>query len=119
MPERAVKATTGPYIITTSHTPEHDGATGYVISRRAVATLEEAIKAAQDACGTDLMGRLEASLMPETGGWLAHPDGTTIKVEPRQWYELAQDVGWHPDQDAHRGEAELVAAWNAKQGERG
>jgi hypothetical protein len=61
------------------------------------------------------MMRPAVSPLPESGGTVTLPDGTVIEVEARKWYRLAQDVGWHPDRDEHRGEDELIAVWNAKQ----
>jgi hypothetical protein len=95
-------------------------ARGESVSRLAVATLEEA-KAESAALleGHEYTNDefFATALIPESGGTVGPlPDGTTIHVEPRQWYQLAEAVGWHPDADAHRGEAELLAAYNAKQG---
>jgi hypothetical protein len=59
------------------------------LSRRAVATLEEARAVVKTTCGTDLMAPLEASLLPGSGGAVTLPDGTVIEVEPILWESLA------------------------------
>jgi hypothetical protein len=88
----------------------------------AVATLGAAKERAHLVCQTALDNTfvparlvLGIEALPESGGTVTLPDGTVIEVEPRKWYRLAQDVGWHPDRDEHRGEDELIAVWNAKQ----
>jgi hypothetical protein len=79
-----------PYIITVSQTPEHDGATGFVRSRRAVATLEEARDEAYRIVvekgferGRPLLGHMADAidLYSESGGKVGPlPDGTMIEV---------------------------------------
>lgn len=118
-----------PYIVTTrrpSTLPhgEHPHDYGYpmtVVSRRAVATLEEARGVAMDVsldadsprCHRDAMG------LPKSGGAVGPlPDGTMIEVEPVEWTELASDdrrsAKW-----AERGlfgaQNRIIVAYNAAQ----
>lgn len=96
------------------------------LSRQAVATLEEAVqsavnkicKAAFDAGTIEGYEQHEtdARAIDESGGSVGPlPGGTVIEVKQRQWYELAMDVGWDFYRDAHRDEAELLAAYNARE----
>jgi hypothetical protein len=86
-----------PYIVTTKRPGYRPSRIGYlddmrVVSRRAVATLEDARAAAQEACsGPDFMGPLEASLISESGGTVGPlPDGTVIEVERVDAYNARQ-----------------------------
>lgn len=94
---------------------------GWPVSRRAVATLEEARTAAQKPCGKDLMARLEASLIPESGGTVSLPDGTVIEVESSTAQTLIDSLDvqtlrdlWirHP---ACVPLTEIIAAFNARE----
>jgi hypothetical protein len=104
-----------PYIVTTKRTVPTDlgrdeVADAGVLSRRAVATLEEAQDLVREAGAT-----VTAAVITESGGTITLPDGTEIEVEQRQWCQLAEAVGWDFHGDAHRSEAELLDAYNARQ----
>jgi hypothetical protein len=124
-----------PYVLTTKQSDERTGPSGEpsrveFVSRRAVATLEDA----QDAVVQELHDLLDepthdqeraANTLPASGGTVGPlPDGTIIEVERMLWSSLADEVGaelrWDPptqDDDylhaAQREELETVlAAWN-------
>lgn len=103
-----------PFLITSSHTPEHDGATGYIVSRRAVATLEEARHVVYEAYPPPWS---EPADLWTSGGTVSLPDGTTIAVEFRDWSGITHDLDmepWHLVTPPRRAGA-LIAAWNAAQ----
>lgn len=124
-----------PYIVTTSHTPEHEGATGYVIARRAVATLDdaraEAIASVHRAFEWDAEmdlrhvspyhKRLLASIdriSPSGGGAIGPlPDGSIIGVDAAGFNDLLAALSQTADYGFTQGEAErlILAAFNARQ----
>lgn len=95
-------------------------ASSRVVSRRAVATLEEAQAWAHG--GMDMF--YEAALaIPETGGKVGPlPDGTVIEVEPVAWADLNEVTGEIPMWSADRPITDdvamrrIIAAFNAAQG---
>ena len=118
-----------PFIVTTRRTtppidltdPDH-----VTVTRRAVAALE-----GEDGARDVLQPIVRAVAHPVVRGdlvriverwdgadalFLRLPHGVEVEVEARQWYQLAEDVGWDFHRDAHRDEAELLAAYNAEQG---
>jgi cystathionine beta-lyase/cystathionine gamma-synthase len=105
-----------PYIVTTnsprgSFYPPHPNV---AISRRAVATLEEArssVHAVIHPLRTNQrQGFDEASrLITESGGTITLPDGTIIEVESTSWY-LGR--GYVTKEEG----PEVLVAWNAKYG---
>lgn len=128
-------ARSGPFIVTTKrrdHTAPyshpHVPITQPLVvrSRVAVATLSEArdaaIAATRNAGSVDVMGPLEASLVPASGGTVGPlPDGTVIEVERTNYNRIAFDSDWpFPPNDsdyssAPRHGAEVLAHYNAKQ----
>lgn len=89
------------------------------VSRRAVATLEEARTAAQEPCGNDLMARLDASLIPESGGTVTLPDGTVIEVEAQTWDQIGHAADLSNRQIFNKTEAEILVAFNARESGQG
>lgn len=100
-----------------------------LVSRRAVATLDEARKAAYRAVADSNAHALDATAahaahnLPESGGTIALPDGRVIEVEPTTWLMLARAAGViyaaHPDRQENppaHVQAEIIAAYNAAQG---
>jgi hypothetical protein len=105
--------------------------TGYIVSRRAVATLEEARIYASTwitdrwssspafARGDGDLYRPEtrpmvaqADALPESGGTVGPlPDGTVIEVEVIWWEDLRERAGL--DRDALTLDAQTIAAFNA------
>lgn len=97
-----------------------------VVSRRAVATLEEAATIPGDAIRQwrDAVPSREkwnaayellraAENLPESGGTVSLPDGTTIEVEPISWRDLRIAAGYEEiHSDTGR---KIVAAYNAAQ----
>jgi hypothetical protein len=113
-----------PYIVTTnsprgSFYPPHPNV---AISRRAVATLEEArssVHAVIHPLRTNQrQGFDEASrLITESGGTITLPDGTIIEVESTSWYDLAVAVKYLGRGYVTKEEGpEVLVAWNAKYG---
>lgn len=130
-----------PYIITTKAATEPDAysrfkerqATGLAapLSRRAVATLDEARTAAEDRV-IDALGvlgthaasdeRFDARELPEQGGTIGPlPDGTVIEVERVTYGQLRVmvdgDDSWDDAYTADE-ETEIIDAYNTAQGER-
>ena len=115
-----------PYVITTiTRRPLHPDDTAPTdaesVSRRAVATLEEARDvwdAALTALG-DSTGNYDSTPedMPEPGGTVGPlPDGTVIEVEPVDWMRIAHDAGRMVPVGANpRAEREAIDAYNAGQ----
>lgn len=117
-----------PYLITTT-TPCGECGTqmechGPAVSRRAVATLDEAIAT---GCSTlsERTGHPEVALpharalhvLPEPGGTIGPlPDGTTITVEVCDRFWLLGQMG--ADEHDPRTTGEIVAAFNDAQGQR-
>lgn len=120
-----------PYVITTKARKSPDPVVHLqVISRYAVATLDEAHEAATLAVGVrriiaDPGGDHEAACpawdepasvalaLPASGGTVGPlSDGTTIKVDYGTWDDLVGPAGW----GTHTTEAAVVDAYNAAQG---
>lgn len=84
-----------PYIVTTTRPDERPSRVGHAddtrtTSRRAVATLDEA----HAALFYDLkVASGHAYAVPEQGGSVSLPDGTTITVERHEWADLVRWVG--------------------------
>lgn len=101
---------------------------GRVVSRRAVATLEEVI----DWIASGDSGHLVSAeqlwaldkLITNSGGTTGPlPDGAVIEVEPIAWFKLAIEVGklreWQISADTTNVDpvkAEIIVAYNAKTG---
>jgi hypothetical protein len=119
-----------PYIVTTKR---DDGPKlGWIVgvpscSRRAVATLEEAVsevKRAVKVIATET-GRVAATTeqamaivaLPESGGTVGPlPDGTVIEVEPKLWRDLVDEAyGPNLRNFLHLSEDEILAAFNTQQ----
>lgn len=107
-----------PYIITTTH-GERDMRWPRV-TRRAVATLDEAREVAWQAArehGADAdTRRAHGGLKQATGGTIGPlPDGTVIEVTAVGWWRLGEQSGLpsYPAIDAY---AKIIAAYNAAQG---
>jgi hypothetical protein len=97
-----------PYIVTTRR-PE-----GYAVSRRAVATLEEAREVVWEVlpAGSAWAGRAF------TGGTVTLPDGTVIEVERTTWNALADALNgpqfvWPASTEA--AQRAQIDAFNARQ----
>jgi hypothetical protein len=97
-----------------------------VVSRRAVATLEEARDFIYSLCAeTDVDDERIADdidRLPESGGTVGPlPDGTVIEVEQVTWHELTHrttNVGryWLPADHGHTdAQAAILDAYNARQ----
>jgi hypothetical protein len=97
-----------------------------VVSRRAVATLDEAHRVAELACmrvldpGVPWTPILDAAAgLPEAGGKIGPlPDGTTIEVEGVSLVDLYGRAGFSYDAhgpDAMVGIAQVIAAFNEAQ----
>lgn len=101
------------------------------VSRRAVATLEEARETARIIAWDKPYGQtptpdVAAAIygLPESGGTVTLPDGTVIEVKHELWSVLAEDLGvelrWDPPtldgdylHDQQRDElAMLLVSWN-------
>jgi len=126
-----------PYTITTWH--NEDAVPIPVIpkpkdTRRAVATLEEARAAVNNALYR-IEGEMDdprplagfyaqADTLPESGGTIGPlPDGTVIEVRRRSWRDLSPYCRFHPD--AEIGDdpidptpAEIIDAYNARKANR-
>jgi hypothetical protein len=87
---------------------------GEFVSRRAVATLEEARGLAALPCGISNPSHFhQAVRLPESGGTVGPlPDGTVIEVEPVSDLYLGSAV----PHDRYMTESELLAAYNTAQG---
>lgn len=106
-----------PYIVTTQRTSDERGVE--LLSRRAVATLEEAQDAAQQIVydGPPIRVKTEWELicmviadMPESGGSVGPlPDGTVIEVERVDWPRMATIAGYGGNP------SRLIAAFNSRQ----
>ena len=112
-----------PYVITTKRPRGVYPELGPLVSRRAVATLEEAILQTYTSLASepelDEAARAIKAL-PKSGGTVGPlPDGTVIEVEPIGHYDLWVAAG-RPESQS-RGEhhmpsrVELVDAFNARQ----
>lgn len=123
-----------PYIITTTtYPPGSPMPSGQ--SRRAVATLEEAQRAARhevsesllrqpegvfeyDGCGAWESAEANASVLPESGGTIGPlPDGTVIEVKPATWREIAprrESPGILADEQA-AWQRQVIDAYNARE----
>jgi hypothetical protein len=112
-----------PYIITTTFAWKSSTARHTMTdSRVAVATLDEAHQAAQDAI--DAAGPIRsrdtfrtlcwrAAHIPQAGGSVGPlPDGTTIEVEPTYYLTIAENLGLP---SCPSNTADLLAAFNAAQ----
>lgn len=116
----------GPYTVTVTHRPEHDGATGYVFYREAFATLElvrdwlyEHVDIGETSVD-DLPNFARAvDHLPETGGTITLPNGDVIEVEATTYTRLAEDAN-RPHLLKRGGgdhiKADILAAWNAEHG---
>jgi hypothetical protein len=114
-----------PYIVTTKRPVDavdcgHPEAprNGWPVSRRAVATLEESIRAVADA-QTMAVGFTTGVTLPESGGTVGPlPDGTVIEVERVGWFDVAERVRGKRLVPAGRAaQAELLDAFNAREHE--
>lgn len=110
-----------PYIITTTH-GERDMRWPRV-TRRAVATLDEAREAARESVNAIDVGLFreceQAELLPEHGGTIGPlPDGTVIEVEPATYEALIAALGITYMAHFRRAhtDAATIAAYNAAQG---
>lgn len=120
----------GPYIVTTKHEGRYPGAL-HPQSRRAVATLEEAREAANDAVGSRMPehradvgdyidAMADADNLPEAGGTVGPlPDGTVIEVSALTWIDLwaASGIGaeglWHGTEERRQ---QIIDAFNQAHG---
>ena len=112
-----------PYVITTrqpeTHEPGFDGQLGnYVsgsVSRRAVATLEEARDVAQSLFTTHAKADAPAwRLIEDDGGTIGPlPDGTVIEVEAVGWQDLAERTLTAVNAVAEHHD-EILYAYNAR-----
>jgi hypothetical protein len=133
MTQQAYTGHSGPYIVT-KLVPLSPPEAGHDVSRRAVATLEEARSLAavkvgelDDSEQTNAvcdwpMAYRAAREMPASGARLSNfPDGTVIEVEKTTYVHLACDSDWKwPENDTDysspaRHSTEVLAAYNAKQ----
>jgi hypothetical protein len=82
-----------PYIVTTKQ-PHGGGVVPFILSRQAVATLEEARGVVAGLAEAGRRGREDVlaaiGSLPESGGTITLPDGTVIEVEPIGWRELVK-----------------------------
>lgn len=113
-----------PYIITTTTRRGPEGATKFDVTRRAVATLDEAREEAWDAysqpddVARETLDALAEQVfaITEQGGTIGPlPDGTRIEVETATWDELADDAGT-PLYPAVVSHSEIIDAYNAEHG---
>jgi hypothetical protein len=81
-----------------------------VVSRRAVATLEEAQDLVREAGAT-----VTAAVITESGGTITLPDGTVIEVEQTTWWTLASHAGFKGANRAAQAEYLILDAYNARQ----
>jgi hypothetical protein len=109
-----------PYVITTKRVVMDDvpdGSRDRVVSRLAVATLDEARIRGQKhvlSLGFSLAQAGWPKEWPEAGGSVGPlPDGTTITVEPVGWRRIEDDLGYHLGYPGSQTDA--LAAWNAAQ----
>ena len=130
----------GPFVVTHQKLPEQDGATGCVLSVKAVETLSKAADlAARVAAGPTtppgFAERMRDSIrkmvlaLPAEGGKVALPDGSQVVVEAELYSDLAMRAfnvatamayRWMPTDTPvgvrRQREAEIVAGWNDKFG---
>jgi hypothetical protein len=104
-----------PYIVTTKRKVPGVSAwselASTLVTRRAVATLEEAHQEARRHIhGIDLMARLEVSLLFGSGGTVGPPDGTVIEAAPTTWIRLATEAA----EELHPASVEMAAQMAAK-----
>lgn len=93
-----------------------------VVSRRAVATLEEAFNNVPPAVRSTL-GLLDKLLaLPESGGTVRLPDGTVIEVDRLTWVELAVTakmdrprLAAYDALNSRRARRRIIDAFNASQ----
>lgn len=123
-----------PFIVTTMLRGGRDGfqANHEVVSRRAVATLDEARSACVDALPEDIgLPREVAMLAAQIRGLAASggkvgplPDGTVIEVRSHAWYEIATQagiveaglLGAYAERDPEGPSAQkILAAFNARE----
>lgn len=115
-----------PYIVTTKR---HHAITAdpgcddlIAVSRRAVATLEEAFNNVPPAVRSTL-GLLDKLLaLPESGGTVRLPDGTVIEVDRLTWVELAVTakmdrprLAAYDALNSRRARRRIIDAFNASQ----
>jgi hypothetical protein len=99
------------------------GGSGESVSRRAVATLEEAQDHIYSVCAEgetdDEIIADEIDRMPEQGGTITLPDGTVIEVEQTMWADLIAEAagasGVTEGMDAAETQQRILDAYNARQ----
>lgn len=109
-----------PYVITTNQGRAFGRSPIRVLSRRAVATLDEAQKEA--AKGQQGLVRAsiaaEFSRFPEQGGTINLPDGTEIEVSPADWAYVSRAAGFFPHPDpSDETQTQILSAFNTSQGD--
>lgn len=120
-------AMTGPYLLTHKRLLidyDIERAETEILSRQAFATLGEARAAfvrlvlAPFPESRDPLDTFAAQKIGEAGGSIALLDGSTLSVEPREWNDLARDVGMfgRPAGGPHQS---ILDAWNAKHATQG
>ena len=113
---------TGPFIVRHYTVPEHDGATGAVLSVKAVADFADAQQEALELVGAAYGDRaydeawdiaVEGVLgLTDAGGRVVLPDGSVVEVEATSWPRLAGEVA----DGAYLPEPMLLERWNAEHG---
>jgi hypothetical protein len=106
--------TAGPFLVTLRTPAIVDGIDPNVVSVRAVATLDEALKVAQWPIGglhEDWeVARAQVLMIGPEGGSVSLPDGSTVEVEKTSWPWIGgQVVG-----GAYLPEPRLLDAFNEK-----
>lgn len=108
-----------PYIITTTTDNGTRGPQRFGVTRRAVATLDEARDAVHQSITADRRSApfLEAvAALDDSGGTVGPlPDGTTFEVGRVEWDTLRADLTAEQRDRGLTG-AETIAAYNAAQG---
>lgn len=129
--EEGGRLSEGPYIVKTRSVRIGQSAQvrnmrgAFVLSRRAVATLDEARMHVWRT--VSLQAAYAVSALPESGGTVGPlPDGTVIEVEATTWVQLCLDadlpvrtyVAWPADEVPEANKQRILDAYNAKQKEK-
>jgi 16S rRNA G527 N7-methylase RsmG len=113
-----------PYIITTTtasaRSIDSQRDVGYIVTRRAVATLEkarEAVASSVRANNPYAFAKIVAAknAVTESGGTITLPDGTVIEVAPTTWHDILAALPPHVARQVAGNDTATIDAWNAAQ----